>query len=774
MAERVQETAWFVRPRPTLTPMFICSILFWGACAIGYSSGMTRTVSDGFTLGAIGAACFIAFIVMSAHKNTRLFCLAMAATAVGMCLGSTHAALVHMEADQLTGLNETVNITIIEDSNDYGYGESTAVAMTTDDGRCASLSAQFGGEQPLLAGQRLRCRCTFSPPDYERSPYHWSEGLSGTLKVTSYELIDENTPLSALLKVRERAIDAIGSEDDTSRLLQALVCGYRHDVRDTELYAWFQTCGLAHLVAVSGAHLMIVTGLFASFFRCFRVPRHLSIMLLIAVMFCYFVLAGMPVSALRALVMAALGLTSFFGKRRSSSLNAIGLGVIGIVATSPSTCLSVSFALSGLSTIGIVLFAPLFQSWFESTPLGSARFIVDSLSLTLAAGVSSQLFACSLFSQLPLVSPFANVVTVPLFPLVCTMGFLEAVVALILPVAAPAIESVASLPISLLMLLVKTLAAVPLASIPVSIDTFVAIVLSLVVALFLWIWWPRRIKQVIPLFALVISMLIGLVLIPTPKGDTITMLDVGQGDAILVQSRGASLLIDTGNQDSQLLEQLGRNRVIHLDSVLISHADDDHCGSLDALRRAVSVDRVIVSAEMLDCTGDSAQSLVREAKMTAGSVVGVFVGDTFQVGAFTVRVVWPEQFVDEGGNADSLCVVLEYDGDENGVTDAVALMTGDAESEQLKAMIDEGAIGHVDILKVGHHGSRNGSTREQMNALSPCVALISCGENNRYGHPAEEIIEQLDAVGASVFRTDLMGEVSCTITPETISVKCTQ
>lgn len=232
------------------------------------------------------------------------------------------------------------------------------------------------------------------------------------------------------------------------------------------------------------------------------------------------------------------------------------------------------------------------------------------------------------------------------------------------------------------------------------------------------------------------------------------------------------MLIDTGNQDSRLLEQLARNHITHLDVVLITHADDDHCGSIDALRKAVEVDRIVIAEEMIECDGEAARSLVSRASSSAHEICGVGEGDVFQIGAFSAKAIWPDSFTEEGGNADSLCLRLDYDGDDNGTVDHVALMTGDAEKNELSQMIDAGRVGDVDILKVGHHGSRNGSTEAEMQVLRPEIALISCGAKNRYGHPTQEILGQLSSIGASTFRTDEDGEIRCVLTTERISVSC--
>lgn len=577
--------------------------------------------------------------------------------------------------------------------------------------------------------------------------------------------------MQPLLDVRKAVIEAIGSSDDSRCLLQAIVCGYRRNMSQTALYLDFQSCGLAHLVAVSGAHLVIVTGLLAQVLRTLHCQRRIAAIVLMAFMAAYLVIAGLPLSAIRATIMSSVGVLSILGKRRPSSLNALGLGIFAIVGTSPSAAVSPSFALSALSTAGIVLFSPLLTHWLRKTPLWHAGFVVDALSLTFAANILSQPYACSLFNQLPLAGPLANVLTAPLFPCACAGGLIASMVALLVPPAAQVALLAASAPAQLLSLIVHATSGVPYASIPVSLPTYAALAGSVGVAAALWAFWPvRALKPRVAGTLAVALVACAVALCPLSLGDEIVMLDIGQGDAFLIRSKGQSLLIDTGNHDSQLLEQLGRCATVRLDGVLLTHSDDDHVGSLDALQRAVDVDRIFVARDMVENTAEKNVALLQQARRTAREIVGLSVGDEFSVGSFTARVLWPESFQDNGGNADSLCLLVSYDGDADGTTDFTALFTGDAETGQIADILQREHVANVDILKAGHHGSREGLTRTQAQQLQPRIALICVGANNRYGHPAQETLDILQDVGCTVYRTDLDGQVKCSFTPRSVAV----
>ena len=143
-------------------------------------------------------------------------------------------------------------------------------------------------------------------------------------------------------------------------------------------------------------------------------------------------------------------------------------------------------------------------------------------------------------------------------------------------------------------------------------------------------------------------------------------------------------------------------------------------------------------------------------------------GDRVRWGRFEATVVSPAAYCDEGGNADSLVLLVSIDSNADGDYEVRGLFTGDAEAEVLAPLADEGSIPPIDILKVPHHGSKAGLTPELLKDLSPRIGLISVGEGNRYGHPKPETLNALEACGATVARTDQEGDVVCELKADRI------
>ena len=756
--------------RPSVSPALVCALAFWASCAWAYSSARTLSQSSCSQIAA-GSLCACAIVLLGMAKARHAHAPAvLAALLLGVFVASMQSASMHEANGALYDSAMTeIEFEVVEDSAPSRYGMRCTASARYEAGRELIVAVMTDPDDRLYYGERFKAKMALKPADFSSDEYSWNKGVVATGKPVGRSEPDSAAPLAKLAGARRKVIERIGASDTESALVSALVCGYRADMKETGVYGQFQTCGLAHMIAVSGAHLVIVTSFVVAVLKRARVPRRISIALSIGFMASYVVMSGAPVSVIRASLMSSVGLLALVGRRRPSSENALGIVVFAVVGTDPHVALSTSFALSTLSTLGIVLFAPLAGYAMERLPLRLPAAIVEPVSLTVSASVLSMGVSCSTFGQLALIAPFTNLLCAPLFPLACGTGMLAAVsIAFGLPFAG-VVLAVARAASGMLIGMVGLLAQVPYACVPVYVSHAQAFAATLAFAFFLWLAWDGlvRARTAWVAFALPVLVVAGSFAAPVP--DSVVMLNVGQGDAFLVRSCGASLLVDTGNQDAMLLRSLGRHRVAHIDSVLLTHADDDHCGSLDALDRAVDVDRVIMSEGMRVSRDEKCVSVVGQSNECAGEVRGVAFHDSFEVGRFSVKVVWPRDGK-AGENEDSVCLLASYDGDGDGEEDASMLFTGDAESEQLEAMAKAGDLREVDILKVGHHGSKESLAQNLLELLKPKIALIGVGENNRYGHPARETVDLLERCGVAVYRTDIDGDVSCIMAPKGVKV----
>ncbi len=763
--------------RPSLPPIGFFAIGLWAACAAVLT--VCVDIPVGYLWCAAGLCVVLGLLFLCfAWKKKKVICgvLFLIGLLLGISLASVSLCVWNNNICQAEGVAAKWDCVAVSDGEQGSFGQ-TVLADVASEGKIFRVRIQLDSKSETMHyGDSFTVWGTIaSPKDTQKASFVRS-GAVGSLKAYNVESSSKTSLIGLIAQVRNQAISFFEpfSKRD-SGVCAAIVCGWRGSL-DEEVYRSFQVSGLAHIVAVSGAHLSLVTSFIAGLLKSLRSPRAFSCALQVLFVLAYLVFTAIPASALRAAIMTIAGLNSWALKRRPSSLNALCICIIAMIGFDATASISVSFALSTLSTLGIVLFGKLFSSWVNFLIPFCPAFVADAISLTFASSVVAAPFSAALFSQFPCVAVLANVLTAPLFAPICALGLGATTISLAFPQISLIAGNAASWAGWFLAWVVKVTASVPWASIPVDIPEGCALGFSFALCAFLWVCWPKPHK--VRLASVVLAgMPIVLVLVAfgilNSSTTRIIMLDVGQGDAIVLQSCGSTLLIDTGNQDSKLREALARNGIYKLDAVLITHPDDDHMGSLSSLKGVVEVASVIVSDGVRSCSCSNCGTLKASAVQVVGEDAMQFisVGDTLHIGKWQATCIWPDEFTDEGGNADSVCLAAQADVDNDENPEGTALLVGDAETEQLAELIDSGHINQVDIYKVGHHGSKNAITSEQANILKPKLALFSVGENNRYGHPNSKTLDALESAGATILRTDISGDVVCELSPQGVSVQ---
>lgn len=816
-----------VRVRKTRpTPLFIFACGFWpGAAAVFYfGHPENHRVIFVFAICLLLLTCLFLYVfarsyflkpqadlVTSSGKASRrkpaikqalgyfqasypmfLILCCMFGVLLGAGTGLVYGASLDRQGTSL-GLHSTEGLRrfeLIEDSTEDVHGLSCLAETLDVDGKRirvklylphSDIHPQFGEILEAKAGLQ-------EFPEKSRDFYR-NKGVVASATLRSYDRIERSDIYGKILKLRQGALSLFQTPDAAHAFLRAVLFGDRTKLDEGRLREDIRAVGLSHLVAVSGSHLVIVSSAVGAVLSVLRIrrPRAIGIQLLFIAM--YLVLTGMQISALRAAAMSLVSFSSFFAGRRASSLNALAACVVLIILASPSSLLSISFLLSAISTLGIIVLNPLIGSWLRGKRKKPLGFIGEALSLTLAASIPALPLGAAFFSMVSLISPLANILASPFMTIICIFGLVGSFLCLLFPGLTSLLIPMISFISTAFCELVAGMASLPYAAFPCDIGLATGFMFALIPLIGLWVFWPRLSRLGLGLASSIIAACILLYLLISPlyKADEIIMLDVGQGDAFVIRSEGSAILIDTGNQDKALIEALARHGVYRLDAVLISHADDDHCGSLGALRGLVQVDAVCVSQPTLECECDSCTELVREAEELVHDdhVFGLGVGDRVCVGIFDCEVVWPDTFVDKGGNADSLSILVtpryknnreKDDGSSRDVgggdayCEQTSLFCGDAEYEQLEAMIDDGRLEKLGILKVGHHGSSQALSEKALDTLSPRIALISSGEGNSYGHPTQETLDLLTSYNCLILRTDVSGDLVCRFTPQGISV----
>lgn len=247
---------------------------------------------------------------------------------------------------------------------------------------------------------------------------------------------------------------------------------------------------------------------------------------------------------------------------------------------------------------------------------------------------------------------------------------------------------------------------------------------------------------------------------------SVMVIDVGQGDSILVTSEtGDTMLIDAGEKSSTaaIFEELDERGIKDIDVLVATHPHADHIGGLQSIIETYSIGAVYMPDKKSD--SKTYKNLIKTIDANGIQIIEAYAGLSFTLGEAECMIVSPEKNADEDANNESVTIFLDY-------FDTEFLFTGDMENEAEEAVLEAGYFIDADVLKIAHHGSSTGTTEEFLHKVSPDFAAISCGEDNRYGHPHEETLDLLEAYGLEPLRTDLVGDILFLSDGQDIQVIC--
>lgn len=264
--------------------------------------------------------------------------------------------------------------------------------------------------------------------------------------------------------------------------------------------------------------------------------------------------------------------------------------------------------------------------------------------------------------------------------------------------------------------------------------------------------------------------------VPTPSDGEVMFhfIDVGQGDAILVTAKSGNMIVDSGDlsDESQksLENYLKAANITSFKYAVFTHTDSDHIGSADYIVNNYDVENVIMPNYDSDTDVFDRLLTALENKNVNTILIGEDrehceqSGYTFYLGSMLMTVLAPTK---DYKDANEMSVVLKCSYGETSV-----MLTGDAEEKSEEDMLKKWgrAMLDCDVLKIGHHGSDSSTTEEFLNAVSPSIAVISCGEGNKYGHPHREIMDRLEAAGVTILRTDIKGHIVIKTDGATVTV----
>ncbi|MDZ7315012.1 MAG: DNA internalization-related competence protein ComEC/Rec2 [candidate division KSB1 bacterium] len=661
-------------------------------------------------------------------------------------------------------------------------------------GRC--LVRWFYRPEDLRYGDRIVARGKLRLPPGERNPgdfdyrrYLAAQKISALFYVVSPSDFlrlrrGEGNPFMRLIvsPVQRFAVGLIDREigGREGALLKGLLLGLRRDI-DVEVHEAFADLGVIHVLAVSGLHVGFVAALLIGLFGLFRLREPWRSLAALAGLFFYAALTGFKPPVFRATIMAAIYLTGRLLQRKADLFNTLAVAAIIILLIEPLQLFEIGFQLSFAAVLGIGFFYGELMRPFEKSMRRlqeQGRSLVRAAFSLLMVSVSAQIATLPLtiayFNRIPLYSLPANLLVVPTVQLIVIWEFLMLLIAPFTAGAASCLANLLWLGLKLLIQLVQWAADLPYASLTAGSSSAPYFLLVLCCFSIFYAWSGRRWRFAVIGAALVaLNLIVWRAAMAPPHGLLLTFLDVGQGDAILLQfPNGKTMLVDCGDRTetfdagrSIVVPYLRRQGVHKLHTLVLTHPHADHIAGAEYLLRHLSVGRVVWNnVPSLDPSAAVIDSLLQALKLP---IKRLSAGDTLLLDEEAVVMVMhpplrsaeaPVQNI----NNESIvlkCVAFGFS----------VLLTGDAEIPAETEMIQcYGPLLTAEILKLGHHGSVTASGKEFRRLVAAKTSIVSVGRGNRFGLPSRKLMKEISRESQLV-RMDENGAVQFLIRPEGIS-----
>lgn len=581
-------------------------------------------------------------------------------------------------------------------------------------------------------------------------------------------------------ETRRRVTDNLKEQmwEQEGRLMAAMLFNDMRTMTEAERQV-FRESGTFHLFAVSGMHVAILGFMLHLVFRTLRMGVRASWVAVTVTLFFYLWLIDFVPSATRSYVMLLAFTSGYLLGREVDGFTSLVFAVAVVLLWEPASLWMAGFILSVMGVAAIVLFVPLFQMWFPWPHkmrrqragwwVWGAEQMMTAVWVTVAVSLVMFPVQVYFFGFYNALSPVANLLQGALSSLVLSAGVMVALVGLVSDSLATLVGHSASL----LMLVIYRISEWA-AGADFLMFYFFRVPLWVVIAGYAILFGgyfmsfydvpefrlKSRARFVLHWVAVVV-LVAGMNWWNTRSRGRLDLwfFDVGQGDATLVRfPNGRTMLIDGGIPEPDMgrlvvVPQLRGLGIRMLDFVVATHDDADHTGGLPSVLEEIGAKNLLVPYGF-SLGLDTSKRLLGTAQARHSVVSELGDGHVATADGCVIRTWNPQKSnaEDVSSNDRSLVMELSYG-------DFTCWLMGDAGAAVESRLVNEGRVGPSDVLKVGHHGSASGSGAEFVRALNPKVAVISCGRNNRFGHPAAQVLSELEHTGAAVRRTDVQGAV---------------
>lgn len=666
----------------------------------------------------------------------------------------------------------------------------------------------------LKFGTKIKLEGEYSAPEGQRNfkgysykEYLMTKEIYGTVKIENsndVETIKKDQSnffekmINKLSNLLKRKVEILLPENSAS-LLKGILLGDCIDISD-DVKENFKECNLAHMLAVSGAHLSyLIIGINLILSKKIFGKRASKI-ITIFIIIIFMNITNMSPSIERAGISSIICIIASLIHRKPDAINAVAIAVLCTVIKNPLSILNVGMQLSYAGTLSLLMFANgreenNSRETIENSEKGKdiKKYLVESIKVTLCANILIMPLTIYKFNTISLNFILANLVAGPLLGLALILGLIMLVTSFVSLNIAKFISFILNIILIVLIKSTKLISQIPYSNITVITPYLISIVIIYII-IFLGYYIAKspklrkRLKVNKKLIIKTIAIVLSITIISVAtlnlleeKKLKLYFVDVGQGDCTYLKTpSGKNILIDGGgNRDKEkydvgkkvLLPYLLDRRVKKLDYIIVSHFDADHAQGLEAVIQNIKVKNIIVCKQASDSV--LYQEIIKLCKKKNVNIITVKRGQTIKIDKYVhFQILHPgDIMLDDGkGGLNANAIVAKmYCTIKNKTT--TIMFTGDIEEKAEEELVKiYGDKLKADILKVAHHGSKTSSTAEFLKCVSPKIALIGVGKDNTFGHPNSGVLSRLEDINAKIYRTDKLGEITVTISKNKTSI----
>lgn len=735
---------------------------FAAACVVGIY------FISGWWLLLLAAICLIAAIPLLCVRlrATQIVAMLLAGCMTGLLWNWGYDQLFLSDARNYDG--KTVQTQI--EATDYCYETDYGVAAdgkTTLAGKTYRVRFYLNEDATIKPGDKVTgsFRLRYTADGGEKAPtYHQGNGIfllayaKDEVRITPCQ----ETPAKYFASViRNKILNQIDATfpADTLGFARALLLGDSSQL-SYEVDSDFRTSGIRHIVAVSGLHVSI---LFSVIYLFGGRNKIVGVVIGLPVLLAFAALAGFTPSVVRACIMHGLMLLSLLVNKDYDPPTALAFSGLAMLIANPLTITSVGFQLSVACIAGMLLFYQKIHDYLLTIKLFSVvkgrslrakltRWFVHSVSVTLTTLVTTAPLCAYYFDTISLVSILSNLLALWVVSFIFYGVILACVTGAIWLPLGQGIAWLISWLMRYVMLIAKYLSRVPLAAVSTN-SIYIAAWLILCYVLLVIFWVAKKKYPGILAACICASLSVAVAaswIEPQTDDFRFTVLDVGQGQCLLLQSKDEVYVIDCGSDQPKVAADRAtamlRSRGIHkLDGLILTHYDADHANATEYLLYRIPAETIY-----LPVTEDTT-NMDRFAQRYSDQIQWITEDTQIQNRRINLSLYPATDY--SNFNESSMCVLCQVDNCD-------ILITGDRQQSGERKLLESHELPDLEILVVGHHGSKTATSLELLQATKPDAAVISVEADNRYGHPSEETLDRLTLFGCYIYRTDQMGTIT--------------